>query len=76
MANVFAAARQAELDPAELKTAVESPDIKERLKQNTDEAVARGVKGIPTVAIGDELFWGDDRLEDAAAALARTATRR
>jgi 2-hydroxychromene-2-carboxylate isomerase len=30
------------------------------------------VTGVPTVAVGDELFWGDDRLEDAAAALAAT----
>jgi 2-hydroxychromene-2-carboxylate isomerase len=42
--------------------------IKERLKGNTEEALARGVTGIPTVAIGDELFWGDDRLDEAAAA--------
>ena len=48
--------------------AIEGPEIKERLKRNTDEAVARGVKGIPTVAIGDELFWGEDHLDEAAAA--------
>ena len=35
----------------------------------TDAAIARGVTGVPTVAVGDALFWGDDRLEDAAAAL-------
>lgn len=38
------------------------------LKGHTAEALARGVPGIPTVAIGSELFWGDDRLEEAAAA--------
>ena len=48
--------------------AVESPEIKERLKRNTDEAVARGVKGIPTVVVGNEVFWGEDHLEEAAAA--------
>ena len=67
-ANLFAAARQAGLDPNEVEKAIEGPEIKERLKQNTEEAVARGVKGIPTVAIGDELFWGEDHLEEAAAA--------
>jgi 2-hydroxychromene-2-carboxylate isomerase len=33
--------------------------------------MARGVTGIPTVAIGNQLFWGDDRLEEAAAAAGR-----
>ena len=67
IANVFAAARQAGLDPGEVGEAVERPDIKDRLKQNTDEAVARGVMGIPTVAIGENLFWGEDRVDEAAA---------
>jgi 2-hydroxychromene-2-carboxylate isomerase len=40
---------------------------KATLKQATEAAIARGVTGIPTVAVGDELFWGDDRLEAAAA---------
>ena len=47
------------------------PRSKERLKSNTEKALARGVTGIPTVAIGDELFWGDDRLDEAAAAATR-----
>jgi 2-hydroxychromene-2-carboxylate isomerase len=63
-----AVAREVGLDPDEVAEAVQRPEIKERLKQNTDEALARGVTGIPTVAIGDELFWGDDRLDEAAAA--------
>jgi 2-hydroxychromene-2-carboxylate isomerase len=33
----------------------------------------RGVFGVPTVAVGDELFWGDDRLDEAAAQLERAA---
>ena len=68
---VLGAAREAGLDAAEVEMAVELPAIKDRLKANTDEAFDRGVTGIPTVAIGDELFWGDDRLEDAAAATRR-----
>jgi 2-hydroxychromene-2-carboxylate isomerase len=35
----------------------------------TDTAHARGVFGVPTFAVGDELFWGDDRLEDLARCL-------
>jgi 2-hydroxychromene-2-carboxylate isomerase len=67
-ANLQVAAREAGLDPSEVEQAVERPEIKQRLKENTDEALARGVTGSPTVAIGDQLFWGDDRLEEAAAA--------
>jgi 2-hydroxychromene-2-carboxylate isomerase len=40
--------------------------IKERLRSATDGALARGVIGVPTVAAGDDLFWGDDQLENAA----------
>jgi 2-hydroxychromene-2-carboxylate isomerase len=68
--NLAAAARDAELDPGEVREGIQRPEIKQRLKDHTDEALARGVAGIPTVAVGDELFHGDDRLEEAAAAAA------
>jgi 2-hydroxychromene-2-carboxylate isomerase len=68
LATVREAAVEAGLDAAELEAAVERPDIKDRLKEQTDEALAMGVTGIPTFAIGDELFWGDDHLDEAAAA--------
>ena len=67
---VLEVARAAGLDPSEVEAGVERPEVKERLKSSTDEAHRRGVPGIPTVAIGEELFWGDDRLGEAAAALA------
>jgi 2-hydroxychromene-2-carboxylate isomerase len=63
--NVLAAASEAGLDPDEIASGIQRDDIKERLKQNTAEALERGVTGIPTVAIGDQLFWGDDHLEQA-----------
>ena len=44
--------------------------MKDRLRAATDAAYARGVRGVPTVAVGDELFYGDDRLDEAAAAVA------
>jgi 2-hydroxychromene-2-carboxylate isomerase len=44
-----------------------SPAIKERLKTQTAEAEARGLFGAPSFTIGDELFWGNDRLEAALA---------
>jgi len=67
---VAAAADRVGLDEAELRQAVERREIKDRLRAATDEARRRGVTGIPTVAVAGELFWGDDRLEDAARALA------
>jgi 2-hydroxychromene-2-carboxylate isomerase len=69
--TVRAAARQAGLDAAEVEAGIQRPEIKERLKGNTEAALATGVTGIPTVGIGDELFWGDDHLEEAAAAASR-----
>jgi 2-hydroxychromene-2-carboxylate isomerase len=47
---------------------LENPEIKARLRSYTDEAIARGVTGVPTVAVGGALFWGDDLLEAAAGA--------
>jgi 2-hydroxychromene-2-carboxylate isomerase len=69
--NVLAAATDAGLDPDQVSEGIQRPDVKERLKRNTEEALERGVTGIPTVVIGDELFWGDDRLEEAATEAAR-----
>lgn len=68
--NVLIAAAACELHPNAVVKGIESRSVKDRLRAATDEAIARGVVGVPTVAVGDELFWGDDRLEDAAAALA------
>jgi 2-hydroxychromene-2-carboxylate isomerase len=65
------AVREAGLDAAEVEEAIQQPEVKARLKSNTEDALASGVTGIPTVAIGDELFWGDDRLEEAATAARR-----
>jgi 2-hydroxychromene-2-carboxylate isomerase len=61
------AARTVGIDPAEVERAVGDPAVKLALRETTDEAYRRGVIGVPTVAVGEELFWGDDRLEDAAA---------
>lgn len=59
---------------AELTTRLGIPDavdriaaaeVKDALRRNTEGAVARGVFGVPTLAIGDELFWGVDATEMA-----------
>jgi 2-hydroxychromene-2-carboxylate isomerase len=67
--NVLIAAAACELHPNAVLKGIELQSTKDRLKEATQEAYDRGVRGVPTVAIGDEIFWGDDRLEDAAAAL-------
>jgi 2-hydroxychromene-2-carboxylate isomerase len=47
--------------------AANTPENKEALKRQTEEAAARGLFGAPSFTIGDELFWGNDRLEAALA---------
>jgi 2-hydroxychromene-2-carboxylate isomerase len=42
---------------------LEKPEIKNRLRANTDEAVQRGVFGVPTFEVDGELFWGADSIE-------------
>jgi 2-hydroxychromene-2-carboxylate isomerase len=69
-----AAAEEAGLDGIEALRAAAEPEVKQALREATDAAFARGVIGVPTVAVGDELFWGDDRLEDAATRLRPAAT--
>jgi 2-hydroxychromene-2-carboxylate isomerase len=68
--NVYVAAAACELHPRALAKAVQTQSVKEALRAATEAAAARGVEGVPTVAVGEQLFWGDDRLEEAAAAAA------
>ena len=41
---------------------VDVPDVKEQLKANTEEAIARGAFGVPTCCVDDKVFWGLDAL--------------
>jgi 2-hydroxychromene-2-carboxylate isomerase len=68
--NVLIAAAACELHPNAVLKAIERRSTKDRLRAATDEAYDRGVRGVPSVVVGEEVFWGDDRLEEAAAALA------
>jgi 2-hydroxychromene-2-carboxylate isomerase len=69
--QVLRAAARAGLDSHAARAATEDPQVKQALRAATDEAHAQGVIGVPTLAVGGQLFWGDDRLADAAAALGR-----
>ena len=51
------------LDRAPLHAAIENQAVKDALRAEVDAALERGVFGSPTVALGDELFWGNDRLD-------------
>ena len=63
---------RAGVDPAWLLDAVAQPAIKDRLKANTDEVMARGGFGSPTIFVnGDDMFFGNDRLALVRAAVER-----
>lgn len=42
-----------------------SPEVKQGLREQTESAVQRGIFGAPSFLVGEELFWGNDRLEEA-----------
>lgn len=68
-AEVGAALQQAGFDPRELLALTQDAQVKDNLKAVTQEAVARGVFGAPTFFVGDQMFWGQDRLDFVKEAL-------
>ena len=69
--HVLQAATDVGLDSRAVTEATSDPEIKLALRTATDAAHALGAFGVPTIAIADELFWGDDRLQEATALLHR-----
>ena len=59
------------VDPAEFELAAESDTIRQQLVESTNQALARGVFGVPTLGIESELYWGKDRMEFVDDHLAR-----
>ena len=57
-------------DRMEILTAMADPAVKERLKNEVDTALARGVFGSPFIIVDGEPFWGNDRLDQVDAWLA------
>ncbi len=51
------------IDPSDFLARIERADVKEKLKANTEGAVARGVFGAPTFFVNGEMFFGQDRLD-------------
>ncbi len=65
--------KSAGFDPADFMAKAESQGAKDRLKATTEEAVARGVFGAPTTFVGDQMFFGQDRLDFVEEALRAAA---
>jgi 2-hydroxychromene-2-carboxylate isomerase len=66
--NVLIAAAACELHPNAVSKAAGTENVKSALREATDRAAKLGVIGVPSIAVGDEVFWGDDRLEEAVEA--------
>ncbi len=62
-ATVAGVLQHAGFDPEKLLALTQDPAVKDELKVVTQEAVARGVFGAPTFFVGDQMFWGQDRLD-------------
>jgi 2-hydroxychromene-2-carboxylate isomerase len=63
--------QRAGVNLADLFAAAERQEVKDDLRRNTEDAVARGVFGAPTFFVGDEMFWGNDRFDFVEEALRR-----
>jgi 2-hydroxychromene-2-carboxylate isomerase len=66
--NVLIAAAACELHPNAVSKAAGTDTVKRALIEATEGAAERGVIGVPSIAVGEEVFWGDDRLEEAVEA--------
>lgn len=70
--NVLLAAAAAEIHPRALLASAERDSVKSALREETARAGDLGVRGVPTVVMDGEVFWGGDRLEEAVRAAARS----
>jgi 2-hydroxychromene-2-carboxylate isomerase len=66
--NVLIAAAACELHPNAVAKAAGTGSVKNALREATDRAAELGVIGVPSLVVGDEVFWGDDRVEEAVEA--------
>jgi len=71
-ATVGAVLQQAGFDQAALLALAADPEVKDRLKAVTQDAVARGVFGAPTFFVDGHMYWGQDRLDFVQQALKAT----
>jgi 2-hydroxychromene-2-carboxylate isomerase len=66
---------QVGIDAQALMTGITRPDIKDQLKANTDEAIRRGAFGSPTFFVGDDMYFGNDRLPLVRSAVLRARAK-
>jgi 2-hydroxychromene-2-carboxylate isomerase len=70
---IRAALEESGLDAARILARIQDQDVKDALLKNTEASVARGTFGAPTFFVGDEMYFGKDRLRDLEEAIARAA---
>jgi 2-hydroxychromene-2-carboxylate isomerase len=68
--EILAVVDQVGVDIKALEPLIDSPEIAAELEANTAEAARRGVFGAPTIFVGEEMFFGNDRLDFVRASLA------
>jgi len=71
---VRASLEKSGLDPAHLLARTQEAEVKDRLLKNTEASVARGTFGSPTFFVGEEIFFGKDRLRDVEDEIVRANT--
>jgi 2-hydroxychromene-2-carboxylate isomerase len=67
---LISAFNKAGLDANAILARAQEQSVKDQLKENTEEALKRGVFGAPTMFIGEAMFWGNDRLDQVGLVLA------
>ena len=65
----------ADLDGARILGRIQEQDVKDKLRTNTEASVARGTFGAPTFFVGDEMFFGKDKLRDVEEEIAAAKAR-
>lgn len=74
-AVIRAALEGSGVDAARILARIQDQDVKDALLKNTEASVARGTFGAPTFFVGDEMYFGKDRLRDLEEAIAQAASR-
>jgi 2-hydroxychromene-2-carboxylate isomerase len=72
-AVIRAALEESGLDGERILARIQDQDVKDRLLANTQASVARGTFGAPTFFVGEEIFFGKDRLRDVEEEIAARA---
>jgi len=72
---IRAALEESGIDAARILARIQDQDVKDALLRNTEASVARGCFGAPTFFVGDEMYFGKDRLREVEEAITQAAPR-